>query len=185
MIEDITKDADERMDKSLASLEAAFAKIRTGRAHPSLLDTISLDYYGVDTPLNQVANIIVEDARSLLISPWEKKMIPDIEKAIMKSDLGLNPIGTSDAVRIPMPPLTEENRRDLVKVARGEAENAKVAIRNIRRDANSDIKEYLKEKEITEDDARRGEDLVQKVTDAKVKAVDAMLETKESDLMEI
>ncbi len=185
MIEDIKQDAEERMDKTLQSLDAAFAKIRTGRAHPSLLDTISIEYYGADTPLNQLANIIVEDARTLMISPWEKKSIPDIERAIHKSDLGLNPTSTSDVIRIPMPPLTEENRRALAKVARGEAENAKIALRNIRRDANSDLKEYLKEKEITEDEARRGEEMIQKVTDAKVKAVDDALETKEADLMEI
>ncbi len=185
MIEDIKQDAEERMDKSLTSLDQAFAKIRTGRAHPSLLDSISLEYYGADTPLSQLANIIVEDARTLLISPWEKKIIPDIERAILKSDLGINPNSNSDAIRIPMPPLTEENRRALAKVARGEAENAKIALRNIRRDANSDLKDYLKEKDITEDEARQGEEMVQKVTDAKVKAVDDALAKKEADLMEI
>lgn len=185
MIEDVKQDAEERMNKSLAALDGAFAKIRTGRAHPSLLDTVQVAYYGTDTPINQVANIVVEDARTLLISPWERNMIPDIEKAILKSDLGLNPASSSDVIRIPMPPLTEENRKALVKVARSEAENARVALRNIRRDANSDLKEFLKEKEITEDDQRRGEDLIQKLTDEKVKAVDAALEAKEADLMEI
>jgi len=185
MIEEIKNDAAERMDKTLVALDAAFAKIRTGRAHPSLLDNISVDYYGTATPINQVANITVEDGRTLLVAPWEKPMIPEIEKAILKSDLGLNPSTSSDNIRLPMPPLTEENRRDLTKIARSEAENARVAIRNIRRDANSDLKEYLKEKEITEDDERRGQDLVQQLTDNKVKQIDAALEAKEADLMEI
>lgn len=185
MIDDIKQDAEERMNKTLASLDSALMKIRTGRAHPGLLDGITVDYYGTPTPINQVANILVEDARSLLISPWEKPMIPKIEKAILKSDLGLNPSSSGDNIRLPMPPLTEENRRDLAKIARAEAENARVAIRNIRRDANGTLKEYLKEKEITEDEERHGEDMVQKLTDMKVKSVDAALEQKESDLMEI
>lgn len=185
MIDDIEQDAEERMNKTLASLDSALAKIRTGRAHPGLLDSISIDYYGTPTPINQVANIIVEDARSLLISPWEKPMIPIIEKAILKSDLGLNPSSNSDNIRLPMPPLSEENRRDLAKVARSEAENARIAIRNIRRDANSDLKEYLKEKEITEDEERRGEEMVQKLTDLKIKSVETSLGSKETDLMEI
>lgn len=185
MIDDIKQDAEERMNKTLASLDSALMKIRTGRAHPGLLDGITVDYYGTPTPINQVANILVEDARSLLISPWEKPMIPNIEKAILKSDLGLNPSSSGDNIRLPMPPLTEENRRDLAKIARAEAENARVAIRNIRRDANGTLKEYLKEKEITEDEERHGEDMVQKLTDMKVKSVDAALEQKESDLMEI
>lgn len=185
MIEDIRKDAEERMDKTLHALDSAFAKIRTGRAHPSLLDGIMVSYYGTDTPLSQVANITVEDGRSLLISPWEKPMIPVVEKAILKSDLGLNPSTSGDNIRLPLPPLTEENRRDLTKIARSEAENARVAIRNIRRDANGDIKEYLKEKEISEDDARRGEDQIQQLTDLKVKQVDQALDVKESDLMKI
>ena len=184
MIEDIRQDAEERMNKTLTALDAAFAKIRTGRAHPSLLDGISVDYYGSDTPLSQVANITVEDGRSLLISPWEKNMIPVVEKAILKSDLGLNPSTSSDNIRLPMPPLTEENRRDLTKIARSEAENGKVAIRNIRRDANNDLKEFLKEKEITEDEERKGEELIQKLTDDKIKQIDAALEAKEADLME-
>ncbi len=183
MLKEIREDAEERMVKSLASLDTEFAKIRTGRAHPSILDGIHLDYYGADTPLNQVANIVVEDARTLSISPYERHLIPLVEKAILKSDLGLNPSTSSDKIRLPMPPLTEENRRDLTKVARHEAENARVAIRNIRRDANSSIKDLLKEKEITEDEARRAEDLIQKLTDEKIKDVDASLVTKESDLM--
>lgn len=185
MIDDIKQDAEERMNKTLVSLDAAFAKIRTGRAHPSLLDGVTVDYYGTETPINQLANITVEDGRSLLISPWEKPMIPKIEKAILKSDLGLNPATSSDNIRLPMPPLTEENRRDLTKIAKAEAENARVAIRNIRRDANNDLKEFLKEKEITEDEQRRGEDQVQQLTDAKIKQIDQALETKEADLMEI
>jgi len=185
MIDEIQQDAEERMCKTLHALDAEFAKIRTGRAHPSLLDNVSVDYYGTPTPINQVANITVEDGRTLMISPWEKPMIPKIEKAILKSDLGLNPATTSDNIRLPMPPLTEENRRDLTRVAKAEAENARIAIRNIRRDANSDLKEYLKEKEITEDEERRGEEQIQKLTDAKIKQIDAALEAKEADLMEI
>ena len=185
MIEDIREDADERMSKSIDALRQAFARIRTGRASPSLLDDIKVDYYGADTPLAQVANITVEDARSLLISPWEKNMIPVIEKAILKSDLGLTPASTADVIRLPMPPLTEESRKGLTKQARAEAENAKVAIRNIRRDANSTLKELEKEKEISEDDERRGEEVIQKLTDQWVARVDELLAEKESDLMEI
>ena len=185
MIEEIREDAEERMNKTLVVLDTAFAKIRTGRAHPSLLDNILVDYYGAATPINQVANVVVEDGRTLLVSPWEKSMIPEVGKAILKSDLGLNPSTSSDNIRLPMPPLTEENRRDLTKIARSEAENARVAIRNIRRDANSDLKEYLKEKEITEDEERRGQDLIQQLTDNKVKQIDSALEVKEADLMEI
>jgi ribosome recycling factor len=185
VIEEIKDDAEDRMNKTLTSLDSAFAKIRTGRAHPGILDGVSVDYYGTMTPLKQVANIIVEDARSLMISPWEKPLIPLIEKAILKSDLGLNPSTSGDSIRLPMPPLTEENRRDLAKVAKSEAENARIAIRSIRRDANSDLKDYHKEKEITEDGLREGEDMVQKLTDQKIKAIDKSLEAKEADLMEI
>ena len=185
MIDDIRADAEDKMNKTLASLEAAFAKIRTGRAHPSILDSIMVSYYGNDTPIKQLANIIVEDARTLLISPWEKKVIPDVEKAILKSDLGLNPATSSDAIRLPMPPLTEENRRDLTKVAKSEAEHARVAMRNIRRDANSDLKEMLKEKMISEDEERRGMEVIQKLTDAKIALVDKALEDKQEDLLKI
>ena len=181
----IREDAEERMKKSLSSLHAAFAKIRTGRAHPGILTGITVDYYGNETPLDQVANISVEDARTLMISPWEKPMVAVVEKAILKSDLGLNPATSGDKVRLPMPPLTEENRKELTRIAKGEAENARVAIRNIRRDANSDMKDLLKEKEITEDEERRGSDLIQKLTDANIKEVDDALVTKEADLMEI
>jgi len=185
VIKEIEEDANERMGKSLASLQTALARIRTGRANPSLLDAIEIDYYGSPTPLSQAASVSVEDARTLAISPWEKNLIPEIEKAILKSDLGITPSATSDVVRVPLPPLTEENRRDLVKQAKGEAENAKVAIRNIRRDANADIRELVKEKEAAEDDARRGEDNIQKITDARVAEVDKVLQAKEADLLEI
>lgn len=185
MLDDIQKDAEERMGKSIQALSAAFAKIRTGRAHPGILDGIMVNYYGTDTPLSQVANISVEDGRTLAVTPWEKPMVPVVEKAILKSDLGLNPATSGDKIRLPMPPLTEENRRDLTKIARSEAENARVAIRNIRRDANTMMKDLLKEKDITEDESRRGEDAIQKITDAKIKEIDVLLETKETDLMEI
>lgn len=185
MIDDIMKDAEDRMGKSIEALQVAFARIRTGRASPSLLDDIKVDYYGSLVPLNQVANIQVEDARSLLISPWEKKMISVIERAILKSDLGLTPNTNADVIRLPMPPLTEESRKGLTRQARAEAENGKVAVRNIRRDANSMVKDLLKEKEISEDEERRAEDLVQKLTDRFVAQVDALLAEKEGDLMEI
>ena len=185
MIDEIRKEAEDRMKKSIQALEAAFARIRTGRASPALLDDVKVDYYGTPTPLNQVASITVEDARSLLISPWEKKMVPVIEKAILKSDLGLTPNTTADVVRLPMPPLTEESRKGLGKQARAEAENARVSIRNIRRDANGQLKDLLKEKEISEDEERRAEDQIQKLTDRFVAEVDQLLEAKEADLMEI
>lgn len=185
MINDIMKDAEDRMGKSIEALQVAFARIRTGRASPNLLDDIKVDYYGSLVPLNQVANIQVEDARSLLISPWEKKMVSVIERAILKSDLGLTPNTNADVIRLPMPPLTEESRKGLTRQARAEAENGKVAVRNIRRDANSMVKDLLKEKEISEDEERRGEDLIQKLTDRFVAQVDALLAEKEGDLMEI
>ena len=184
MIKEVIDDAEKRMEKSLNSLEVSFAKIRTGRAHPSLLDGVIISYFGVDTPINQLANISVEETRSLIISPWEKQLIPEIEKAILKSDLGLNPSSSSDSIRLPMPPLTEENRRDLARIAKSEAENARIAVRNIRRDANGDLKDFLKEKEITEDEQRRGEEAIQKLTDAMVKKVEVALTAKEADLME-
>ena len=185
MIEEITDDAEQRMSKTIEALESAFSRIRTGRAHPGILNGLLVSYYGNDTPINQMANVAVEDGRTLLITPWEKSSVGAIEKAILKSEIGLNPSTASENIRLPMPPLTEENRRDLTKVAKSEAEHARVGIRNIRRDANNDLKEYLKEKEITEDDERKGSELVQKLTDAKIKKVDSMLDGKESDLMEI
>jgi ribosome recycling factor len=185
MIQEIKADADARMGKSIESLHTVFARIRTGRASANLLDGIHVSYYGVDTPLNQVASVSVEDARTIVVSPWEKKLIPEIEKAILKSDLGLNPSSTSELIRLPLPALTEENRKDLIKQARHEAENAKVAIRNIRRDAMADIKALLKDKLVAEDDARRGEEEVQKLTDRHIAEVDKVLASKESDLMVI
>jgi ribosome recycling factor len=185
VLDDVKSDAEERMGKSIVALDVAFARIRTGRAHPKLLDGIMVDYYGTPTPLNQVANIMVEDARTLAVSPWEKPMIPVVEKAILKSDLGLNPSTSGDKIRLPMPALTEQNRRDLTKVAKSEAENARVSIRNIRRDANAYLKELLKENDITEDEERKGEDMIQKLTDQKIKDVDASLDAKETDLMEM
>ena len=183
MINDIKQDAEERMIKSVHSAIENFKKIRTGRAHPSILDSIKLSYYGSLVPLSQVANITVEDARTLTINPWESPMIPEIEKAIMKSDLGLNPSSAGTTIRVPLPALTEETRKVYIRQARSEAENARVAIRNIRRDANGTLKDLLKD--ITEDDHRRGEDLVQKLTDKYIADVDAHLQTKETDLMEI
>ena len=183
MIEEIRQDAEARMKKSLAALEVAFARIRTGRAHPSFLDSVNVDYYGNTTPLRQMANVNVEEGRSLVIVPWERAMIPVIEKAILKSDLGVNPSSSGESIRISMPPLTEENRRDLAKIARADAENARISVRNIRRDANNDVKDFLKEKEISEDEARRGEDQIQKLTDEMIRQADQLLSGKENDLM--
>jgi len=183
MINDIQQDASVRMGKSVESLQKAFTKIRTGRAHPSLLDQITVSYYGSETPLSQVANVAVEDSRTLKVTPWEKDMVKAIEKAIMTSDLGLNPTTQGVVIRIPLPPLTEERRRDLVKVVKNEAEQGRVAIRNIRRDANSDIKDALKEKMISEDEAHDGEEAVQKITDKFIKEVEKHLEAKEADLL--
>lgn len=185
MIEDIKKDAEARMKKSNEALRTELAKLRTGRAHPSLLDHVTVDYYGSEVPLNQVANIAVEDARTLAVQPWEKNMVPVVEKAILTSDLGLNPSTAGQTIRIPMPVLTEERRRDLIKVVRHEGENAKVAVRNIRRDANNDIKSLLKEKEVSEDEAHRGEDDIQKITDRHIAEIDKTLEEKEQDLLKI
>lgn len=185
MINEIKQDAEERMGKSVQALTENFKKIRTGRAHPSILETIRVPYYGSDVPLSQVANISVEDARTLSISPWESPLVPEIEKAIMKSDLGLNPSTAGTVIRVPMPPLTEETRKGYTKQARAEAENARVAVRNIRRDANGEIKNLLKEKEITEDEQRRAEEDIQKLTDRFVAEIEDLLKHKETDLMEI
>ncbi len=185
MIDEIIADAESRMNKSIDAFKNELRKIRTGRAHPSLLDHIKVDYYGSEVPLTQAANISVEDSRTLMVSPWEKPMVQAIEKAIMKSDLGLNPNTAGMIIRIPMPPLTEERRKNMVRIVRAEAESGKVAIRNIRRDANSDFKELLKEKEISEDEERGAQDEIQKLTDKYVKDVDALLGTKEAELMEI
>ncbi len=185
MIEDIKKDAESRMKKSVEALQGDFVKIRTGRAHASLLDHLTVEYYGSEVPLNQVANVVASDARTLLVTPYEKPMVAKVEKVILNSDLGLNPATAGNAIRVPMPPLTEERRKDLVRVVRGEAEQARVAVRNIRRDANNDLKALLKEKEISEDDQRRAEEQIQKITDRYVAEVDALLEKKEKELMEI
>ncbi|MGD8629620.1 MAG: ribosome recycling factor [Gammaproteobacteria bacterium] len=185
MIKEIMQDAGSRMEKTIDSLRQSLGKVRTGRAHPSLLDHLRVDYYGAEMPISQVANIGVEDARTLTVTPWEKQMVQAIEKSILKSDLGLNPATSGTVIRIPMPPLTEETRRELVKVVRHEGEAAKVAIRNIRRDANSDFKELLKEKEISEDEEHKAEDDIQKLTDRYVGEVDKVLAGKETELMEI
>lgn len=185
MIDDIKKDASERMKKSVDALVHDLAKVRTGRAHPSLLDHIMISYYGTDTPLNQVANVNVEDARTLAITPWEKTMVGPVEKAIMNSDLGLNPNTAGNTIRVPLPPLTEERRKDLIRLVRQETEQTRVAIRNIRRDANHDLKDLVKEKLISEDDEHRGQEIVQKLTDQYIKNADKILEQKEADLMAI
>ena len=185
MIEEILKDADERMNKTLKALRNELSKIRTGRAHPSLLEHISVNYYGSQVPLNQAANINVLDARTLGVAPWDKSMVSDIEKAILNSDLGLNPVTTGSVMRVPLPALTQERRKELTRVVRSEAEKSRVAIRNIRRDANHHIKELLKEKLITEDEDRKQEDKIQKITDTHVKDVDNILKDKEAELMEI
>ena len=183
MIEEFQEDARERMDKSLGALATAFSRIRTGRANPAILSGVEVDYYGNPTPINQVANITVEEARTLVVSPWEKRMVPEIERAILKSDLGLTPASGGDVIRLPLPPLTEENRRDLIRVARHEAENARIAIRNIRRDAIGDVRELVREKEATEDEGHRSEEDIQRITDAHIGRVDAALAEKESDLI--
>ncbi len=185
MINDIKKDAELRMKKCLDALDIAFKKIRTGRANPSILDSVRVNYYGQETPISQVAQVSVEDSRTLSISPWEKNMVTEIEKAILKSDLGLNPNTAGSVIRLMMPALTEETRKDMIKVARAEAEHARVAVRNARRDANNDLKELLKEKEVSEDDERRAQDDVQKLTDKFVSEIDAQLKKKEQDLLAV
>ena len=185
MINEIKQDAEGRMAKAITALGTNFNKIRTGRAHPSILDSVMVSYYGSPTPLAQVANVSVLDARTLSISAWEKSLVPEIEKAIMKSDLGLNPATTGELIRVPMPMLTEETRKNYIKQARSEAENARIAIRNIRRDANSTLKDLVKDKEISEDDERRAQDDVQKITNKFIAEVDTALAAKEKDLMEI
>ena len=183
MKDEIIADADQRMQKTIVSLEDSFKRIRTGRAHPSILDNVMVSYYGTDTLLNQLANVNVEEGRTLLISPWEKNIIGEIEKAILKSDLGLNPSNNGDTIRVPMPPLTEETRKEYTKQAKNEAENARVAVRNIRRDANSDLKGLEKEKAISEDDQRRAEDQIQKLTNKYIVDIDSAYAVKETDLL--
>jgi ribosome recycling factor len=185
MIDDLKKEATDRMAKSVDSLKQELTKLRTGRAHASLLDHITVSYYGSELPLNQVASVGVTDARTLLVTPWEKNMVGPIEKAIIKSDLGLNPASAGTTIRVPLPALTEERRRDLVKVVRQEGEGAKVAIRNIRRDANSQLKAWLKDKKISEDAERQAQDEIQKLTDRHIQDVDKILAAKEAELMEI
>lgn len=185
MLQDIIKDAGSRMDKTIASFKQDLLKIRTGRAHPSLLDHVMVDYYGSLTPVTKAANVTIEDARTLAVTAWDKTMVSAIERAILESDLGLNPNTAGTVMRIPLPPLTEQRRRDLVKVIKAEAEQAKVAIRNIRREAMSDLKDLLKEKQIAEDDERRGQDEVQKLTDAHTKRIDEAFAAKEQEIMSV
>lgn len=184
MLNDLKKDGESRMKKSIESLEHGFSKVRTGRAHPSMLNGVMVPYYGSDVPLNQLANIGVDDSRTLVVQPFERSMVSTIDKAIRESDLGLNPM-SGDVIRVPLPALTEETRRNMQKLARTEAENAKVAVRNIRRDVLGDVKDLLKEKEITEDDERRTGEEVQKLTDKYVALVDQMLASKEAELMQV
>ena len=185
MIGEVKKSTEQKMQKTLETLKLDLGKVRTGRAHTGLLDHITVDYYGTPTPINQVANLSLLDARTIAVSPWEKKMAPAIEKAIRDSDLGLNPATVGEVVRVPMPALTEERRKDLIKVVRGEAENARVAVRNVRRDANHHLKDLIKEKEISEDDERRAEADVQKLTDHYIAEIDKLLHTKEAELMAV
>lgn len=185
MINDIKKDAEDRMNKSVQSLIEALKKVRTGRANPAILDGVMVNYYGTDTAISQLANIIVEDGRCLAINPWEKNLVPQIEKAIMKSDLGLNPSTTGDTIRLPMPALTEETRKNFIKQARNEAEKGRVAVRNIRRDANAKMKDLVKDKLVSEDEQRGGEDQVQKLTDKFITEIDNLLAAKEKDLMQV
>jgi ribosome recycling factor len=185
MIEDIKKDAVTRMTKCVQTFAADTKKLRTGRAHPSLIEHLRVDYYGSETPLQQVANISVEDGRTLVISPWEKTMVQPIEKAIFKSDLGLTPMTAGTVIRIPMPPLTEERRRDITKVLKHEAENARIAVRNVRRDVMSDVKEALKEKLVSQDDERRAEADIQKLTDKYIGEIEQLLAAKEKEIMQV
>ena len=185
MITDIKKAAEQKMQKSLEALKVDLGKVRTGRAHTGLLDHINVDYYGTPMPINQVANINLIDARTIGVSPWEKKMLSVVEKASRDADLGLNPMTIGEVIRVPMPSLTEERRRDLTKIVKHEAEDARIAMRNIRRDANTHLKELLKEKKVAEDDERRGQDEVQKLTDRHILEIDKMLQVKEAELMAV
>lgn len=185
MIDELKKDASQKMTKSMESLSNNLSKIRTGRAHPSILDAITVEYYGQEVPLNQVANIKIEDAKTLQLNVWEKNMIKEVEKSIISSDLGLNPAVSGNLIRIPLPPLTEERRKELVKLVKQEGENCKVSVRNIRRDANNKLKQLLKEKSISEDDEKRSEEDIQKLTDSNIKQIDERIIEKEKDLMQI
>ncbi len=185
MINDTKRTADERMKKSILAFKDILSKMRTGRASTGLLEHIMVDYYGNPTPLNQVANITVFDARTLMVAPWEKTMVPAIEKAIMTADLGLNPATSGTSIRVPLPALSEERRKEFVKLVGQEAENARISIRNIRRDANGELKELLKKKEISEDDDRRGQEVIQKLTDQFMKEIDEIFKAKEAELMQV
>jgi len=185
MIADVKKSAEQKMQKSLEALKVDLSKVRSGRAHTGLLDHVTVDYYGAPTPINQVANVNLIDARTIGVTPWEKKMANAIEKAIRDSDLGLNPMSVGEIIRVPMPPLTEERRRELTKVVKQEAENVRVAMRNVRRDANSQLKELLKSKDISEDEERRGQDEIQKLTDHYIAEIEKVLQVKEAELMAI
>lgn len=185
MIDEIKEDAKTRMGKSIEALKSELTKLRTGRAHTSLLDHLVVEYYGSDVPISQVATIAISDARTLTVTPWEKNMVQPVEKAIMSSDLGLNPATSGTNIRVPLPPLTEERRKDMIRIVRNEGEGARVAIRNIRRDANGDFKSLLKEKEITEDELRRAEEQIQKLTDEFIAEVEKHIVEKEKDLMEM
>lgn len=185
MLEDIKQDALRRMRKSIEALQHELSRVRTGRAHTSLLDHVMVEYYGASVPINRVANVNVEDSRTLTVTPWERNMVSTVEKAILNSDLGLNPATAGVVIRVPLPPLTEERRRSLIKVVRHAAENARVAVRSVRRDANSDLKDLAKEKAISEDEERRGQEAIQKLTDKYVDEVDRVLERKEQELLEV
>lgn len=185
MIPAIKKDAEARMQKSIDALNNELSKLRSGRAHPALLDQIKVSYYGNDTPLPQVASVTIGDARTLVVTPWEKTLVPTVEKAILNAGLGLNPVTAGNVIRVPLPPLTEERRKEMIKVVKAEAENAKVAIRNIRRDANAAVKEILKKKEISEDDEHRAQDEIQKITDKYIAEADKIFAAKEKELLEV
>ena len=185
MLDDLKKDATARMHKCVQSFQADLKKLRTGRAHPSLIEHLKVEYYGNDVPLQQVANVAVEDARTLVVSPFDKSAVSSIEKAIHKSDLGLTPMTAGTVIRIPLPPLTEERRRDITKVVRHDAENARVSVRNVRRDALADLKEMLKEKLISQDDERRGQEEIQKLTDRHVAEIDSQLAAKEKEILQV
>ena len=185
MTAEVKKSAEQKMHKTLETLKVDFSKVRTGRAHTGILDHVLVDYYGSQMPVNQVANVTLLDARTVSVHPWEKKMVSVIDKAIRESDLGLNPATAGDVIRVPMPPLTEERRRDLIKVVKHEAENARVAVRNIRRDANNTLKDLLKQKTISEDQERRAQDEIQKLTDRFISEIDKTLQSKEADLIAV
>lgn len=185
MIDDVRHDAEQRMDKSVSALKDGFAKIRTGRAHTSLLDHLRVEYYGNEVPLRQVANLAAADSRTLTVTPWDKQMIPVIEKAILSAQMGLNPATAGNVIRVPLPPLTEERRRELVRVVRQETENARVSVRNVRRDALAMLKELAKDKEIGEDDEHRAAEEMQKITDRHIARIEELLQAKEAELMEV